>query len=99
MRRMVLTCLCAALMSVMVGVARPRPAVALSTGEAVGIGIAAWLSVVAVGAAIVVWRGDVPPPTSHAFGGPPPRSKRDDRPVHVGLECRTDAGSIPVLCW
>lgn len=99
MRRMVLTCLCAALISVVVGVARPRAAAALSTGEAVGVGIAAWLSVVAVGTAIVVYRRDVPPPTAQMFGGPPPRSSGDDRPVRVGLECRTDAGGLPVLCW
>jgi hypothetical protein len=99
MRRIGLTCLCAALLSVLVGVARPRTATALSTGEAVGIGIGAWLGVVAIGVAIVHFRGDVPPATAHVFDGAPPRSNRDDRPVHVGLECRTDGGGLPVLCW
>jgi len=99
MRRMVLTCLCAALMSVTVGMGRPRAAAALSTGEAVGVGIGAWLGVVAIGVAIVVWRGDVAAPTARLQGGPPPRAHRDDRGVRVGLECRTDAGGLPVLCW
>jgi hypothetical protein len=77
--------------------ARPRPARAVDTAVIVVSAIAGYVAFILAGTWLVYTRKQ---PKQRAFLPEKPLPEKDERErLHLGPECRTADGTMPVLCW